>query len=298
MKLGIAGVGLIGASIGLRAAELGWEVAGWDVDPANLRLARERGAVADTRASLAELARWSGVLVLAAPLGAILAALGTLRERAPELDPALAIYDVASVKVPVAQAARGLPGFVGTHPIAGSERNGPAAARADLFAGRVWTYDAAAAPAAQARAREFIAAMGARPEPVDGAEHDRIVALTSHLPQLVSVALGSQLAPALARAGVAELCGTGMASMLRLARSSWPVWHAILAANALPVAQEVRRLTDILSVFAAALEAGTPESLEIPFGRAAAAAASLVPNVRDAGNVDVDPVESTATEER
>ncbi len=275
MKLGIAGVGLIGGSIGLRAASLGWDVRGADPDPVNLRLAQERGAIGSAAGSLADLAGWCEVLVLAAPLDATLAQLAEL-SALPEGSPRPeAIFDVASVKGPVARAAATLAGFVATHPIAGSERSGPAAARADLFADRVWTYDVAAPPAGRDRAQAFIAAMGARPIPLDNAEHDRVVALTSHLPQLASVALGAQLAPALADETVVALCGTGIASMLRLAGSSWTVWQAILEANAVPVAREARRLAAALGDFATALESGAAASLASGFALAASAAARV-----------------------
>jgi prephenate dehydrogenase len=275
LKLGIAGVGLIGGSIGLRAVSLGWEVRGSDPGGANLRLAQQRGAIGGAAASLAELARWSDVLVLAAPLDATLAQLAELATLAAAPPWPAAVFDVASVKARVARAAGGVPGFVATHPIAGSEQSGPAAARADLFAERVWTYDAAAPPAAADRARAFIAAMGARPVPVENAEHDRIVALTSHLPQLASVALGAQLAPALSDGTVAALCGTGIQSMLRLAGSSWTVWRAILEANAAPVAREVRRLAATLGDLATALETGAAATLAPAFEQAQSAAAQL-----------------------
>ncbi len=275
MKLGIAGVGLIGGSIGLRARSLGWEVRGWDPDAGNLRAAVELGAVDSAAASFAELIGWCELLLLAAPLDATLDHLAELSALPPAAHRPDAIFDVASVKGPVACAGAGLAGFVATHPIAGSERSGPAAARAELFVDRVWTYDAAAPPAGREHANRFIAAMGARPVPVENAEHDRIVALTSHLPQLASIALGAQLAPALADGTVAALCGTGIASMLRLAGSSWTVWQAILEANATPVAHEVRRLAATLGDIAAALESGAVAGLASRFETAASAAARL-----------------------
>jgi prephenate dehydrogenase len=278
LKLGIAGVGLIGGSIGLRAAALAWEVRGWDPDAANLSLAEKRGAIGSPARSLGELAAWSDVLVLAAPLDATLSQLEELGTLISASAGPAAIFDVASVKGPVAAAAATLPGFVATHPIAGSERSGPDAARAALFTGRVWTYDAAAPLDGRDRARAFIAAMGARAVPVENAEHDRIVALTSHLPQLASIALGVQLAPALADDTVAALCGTGIASMLRLAGSSWTIWQAVLEANAVPVAREVRRLAAILDDVATALESGATASLGPRFDTARHAAARLPQN--------------------
>jgi prephenate dehydrogenase len=284
VKLGIAGVGLIGGSIGLRAAELGWDVTAWEPDAGHLRLALRRGACAASADSLADLAAWSEVLVLAAPLDATLAQLAELSGPHRAVPPA--VFDVASVKAPVAAAASALRGFVATHPIAGSERSGPAAARADLFAGRVWTFDSEAPAEGRERARDFILAMGARPVPIANREHDRIVAFTSHLPQLLSVALGVRLSADLQEREVASLCGTGIASMLRLAGSSWTVWQAILATNAQPVAQEVRRLAAILSDVATDLESGTVANLASRFAAAATAAERVNANGPAAANVD------------
>jgi prephenate dehydrogenase len=166
-------------------------------------------------------------------------------------------------------------GFVPSHPIAGSERSGPHAARADLFEGRAWSFEPAVPDEARERATRFIEAMGALPVAIASLEHDRVVALTSHLPQLVSVALGAALEPALREARTSALCGTGVRSMLRLAGSSWTVWRAVLEANAIPIAQEVRRLAAILTGVAEALEDGDAALLERRFGEAAGAAASL-----------------------
>lgn len=270
--VGVAGTGLIGGSIALRARTLGRAVVGWDRDGDNLRLAVERGALNGTASSLAELAAGCDLLVLAAPLDATLE---HLRELATlSVRPALTI-DVASVKVPVIRAAARLPDFVATHPIAGSERSGPSAAHAELFVGKAWAFDPAAGAQAAEDARAFVGDMGATPFAIGAEDHDRIVALTSHLPQLLSVALGARLAAALDRPEVQLLCGTGIASMLRLSASSWPMWRSVLDANAEALAQEVRKLADVLKDFAEALETGRAEELQREFAAAAGAVARL-----------------------
>lgn len=272
-SVGIAGAGLIGGAVALRAAELGWTVGVFDTVPEHGRYAVERLGASFAAASLAELAARSDTLVLAAPLGATLA---HLAELARALPPNVAlVVDVASVKVPVSRAGAGVRGFVATHPIAGSERSGPAAARADLFAGRVWTVDADAPDDDRSRAVAFVEAMGARPVAIACAEHDRVAALTSHLPQVVSTALASHLAPELDAPHVRALCGTGIRSVLRLAGSSWTVWEAVLHANAIPLAQEVRRLAAILTEVAGDLERDAPRGLERRFAQAASVAGIL-----------------------
>jgi len=275
--IGISGAGLIGGSIALRAASAGWTVGVFDIDRVHARYACERLGAAFAAESLAELAARSDVVVLAAPLDATLAQIAELAAAPPpHVD---LILDVASVKVPVARAGGTLAAFVASHPIAGSERSGPVAARADLFEGRVWSYDADAPAGTRAHAISFIEAMGARPIAIASPEHDRVVALTSHLPQLLAVALGAQLESRLEDTdSVAAFCGTGMQSMLRLAGSSWSVWEAVLRANARPVAQEVRALGNILSDIAEALEDDAPGTLAERFSRAAAAHRALYAN--------------------
>ena len=273
--LGIAGVGLIGASIGLRAMATGTTVVGWDPDPAHLAAARIRGAISSEASDFAALAHRVDTLVLAAPLDATLELLRAIVARPPR---GSLILDVASVKVPIADVGRALPTFVATHPIAGSERSGPEAADAALFVDRVWTYDAAAPPSLAARVRAFIVAMGAHPMAIDSREHDRIVALTSHLPQVVAVALGARLGEYVDEPCVAALCGTGMGSMLRLGSSPWHVWRAILSANGKPVAQEVRALANVLFSLAENLDAGCVEELAPIFAASADAVARLSAN--------------------
>jgi len=270
--LGIAGVGLIGASIGLRAAAAGYVVHGWDLDRGNLARAREIGAITIPAADAASLGQAVETLVIAAPLDATLQLLAAYLASPPR---ATLILDVASVKLPVSDAGRALPGFVATHPIAGSERSGPAAADPSLFVDRVWTYDERASPADGARTRAFIATMGARPVPIDSADHDAAIALTSHLPQVVAVALGARLGERLADPGVADLCGTGMRSMLRLGASAWTVWEAVLAANRGPIAQEVRVLANVLFSLAETFEAGRTSEMATAFAASGIAIARL-----------------------
>ncbi len=265
-------MGLIGTSIALRATALGWRVTGWDADPGHVHLARERGALEHAAGSLREAVADADVVVLAAPLDATLAQLAELAGEPPRAE---LVIDVASLQVPVSRAGATLETFVATHPIAGSERSGPAAGDPDLFGGRTWTYDAGARVDARARAVAFIAAMGARPLGIANDEHDRLVALTSHLPQLVSVALGVALAERIDDPHARDVCGTGMVSLLRLARSSWRMWEPVFALNAVSIAQEVRRMVGILSEAADALENGSPEALARDFDVAAAAVARL-----------------------
>ncbi len=271
-RLGIAGVGLIGGSIALRARTLRVAVIGFDQDAATLARAHARGALDAIVPDLVSLARGCDTLVVALPVDAAVAALRALEGVAgPRL-----ILDVASVKVALLAAAASLPNYIGTHPMAGREHGGIDAADAALFEHATWAHSPHPGADLVDATRAFIAAMGATPLQIEPAEHDAIVALTSHLPQALSVALGAELAAAAADdPRVLELCGPGMLSMLRLARSPQSVWAPIVAQNAGPLAGRLRRLERMLAAAAAALEAGECAPLMSYFASAGAAAGIL-----------------------
>ncbi len=271
-RIGIAGVGLIGGSIGLAARATGAAITGYDRDPATLKRARARGAIDRSTSSLAGLARDTDLLVIALPLPATLAALHELGELAAP------IINVASVKVPVVEAARALPHFVGTHPMAGRERGGIDAADGALFRDATWAIDAGAPAATARRVAAFVGSLGAKAVTIGAHEHDRLVASTSHLPQSLAVALGTHLAAVVAQDDRArELCGPGIRSMLRLARSPLDIWEPILRANARPLAGELHALARLLEAAALGLDQGDISPLASYFGDAARIAGVLDP---------------------
>ena len=281
MLLGILGTGRIGSSVGLAARRAGHGTVGWDPDASAAHGARSAGAIEREAASAGAVAAEADVIVVAAPLPATLVLLGNF----PPAPHATLVTDVASVKRPVVAAAAGLRNFVAGHPLAGRERTGPGAASADLFDGRAWAYVPPNEPSLEARAREFIESLGARPVAVSAERHDAIVAFTSHLPQVASSALGAMLAERAADPLAISLSGSGMRSMTRLAGSSWEMWEGILAANAAPVAQEVRALADILRSVADALEAGDYAPAAQCFSRGVNGSAALLANDEVAGFV-------------
>lgn len=272
--LGIAGIGLIGGSIALRARAAGATVIGYDRDADALQAALAAGALDATVPDLAALAARAPVIAIALPVDATVAALAST----PALAQAELVFDVASVKTPVVAAAAGLPHFVASHPLAGRERGGFAAADATLFEGRTWAVVPARDPAAQLRLEELVVALGARVLTVPAADHDRLVAVSSHLPQLVSVALGAELAAAGdADPRVYELCGPGMESMLRLAHSDAALWAPIAGANATAVAEALETLAAALHAVADDLAAGKFERLQAAFDAAHRALPHAIP---------------------
>ena len=261
VPLGIAGVGLIGGSIALGARERGIRVIGFDRsrDEAIHRLVDERVD------SLDELARHSRTLVLALPIDATLSAIRALR--AADAPNVKLVIDVASVKAPIAREAAGWSKFIGTHPIAGTQESGPRAARPDLFESRTWTY-VPGERALEQPVRALIEMMGARPFAIDPDGHDRSLALTSHLPQVVVVALAAMLQE---RGIPAALAGPGLISTLRLAGSPWELWETILRANASALSEALRDLGNRLCGLADDLKAGDTSRAASYFGGANAA---------------------------
>jgi len=246
--VGIFGVGAIGGSIGLRARRNGARVIGADCDAAALELAREVGAVDDI-ASAEQLPKIVDVLVLAAHLQPTLDEIERLKAVGGSM-PSL-IIDGSSVKLPVVQAASGLRNFVATHPMAGTERSGARAASADLFDDRTWAYVPTGDDALDARAREFIESMGAIPFGISAEEHDRTVALTSHVPQIVAWCYAKLLRAQ--GVDVEKLCGPVARELLRISGMSDAMWRDILSANANNIEPQLRELAGELRDAAVAL---------------------------------------------
>jgi prephenate dehydrogenase len=250
----IVGSGLIGTSVALALRAKGAEVWLSDRDEATARLAADLGAgtvVPDLRDAkgIAEVA------VLAMPPAAVAAVLAQAQECAV----ADVYTDVASVKeLPVRRAReRGcdLETYVPGHPLAGRERHGPAAARADLFLGRTWALCPLpeTSPDAVAAVTALAVACGADPVSADPAAHDRWVALVSHAPHLVAAAMAARLAPSSVSADALRLAGQGLRDVTRIAAGDSELWTQILSANAGPVAGILAAVADDLAAAARAL---------------------------------------------
>jgi prephenate dehydrogenase len=254
--LAIVGVGLLGGSVALaaRRRQVADRVVGCDASPAVLQRAVERGLLDEGRGDAAALAGGADVMVFCTPVDCIAA---QVLDAAPHCKPGALLTDVGSTKAAIVRRLEGrLPAgvaFVGGHPLAGSEKHGPEHARADLFDGRLvlLTPTAATDAAAVARVAEFWQALGARVEAMDPVEHDRALALTSHLPHLAASALAGVLP-----AEWQNLTATGFRDATRLAAGNPAVWSAILEANRAAVLDALDRLTGQLARFQKALADG------------------------------------------
>jgi prephenate dehydrogenase len=184
-RLAVIGTGLIGASAALAARRAGvGGVRGWDPDDAHLAVAAERGAV-DPAGDLAEAVSGAAFVLVASPVGELPAVVQEVLERAPA---GCTVTDVGSTKVPVTAAAGEDARFVGGHPICGAETRGPDRASADLFEGATWfiTPTATTSPERLRLVHGFVSALGARPVAIGPDAHDRLVAVTSHLPHVLA----------------------------------------------------------------------------------------------------------------
>jgi prephenate dehydrogenase len=230
----VIGTGLIGTSIALALREQGARVWLADSDPAAARLAADLGAGEPLPAATGEPA---DVAVIAVPPAAVAATLAEAQAR----NLAGCYTDVASVKqLPITGAREhrcDLTRYVPGHPLAGREKHGPAAARADLFLGCTWALCPLPETSSQATATvtALVRACGAVPFRADPAAHDRWVALISHAPHLVAAAMAARLEEAPGEA--LDLAGQGLRDVTRIAAGDTALWTQILSANAAPVAE-------------------------------------------------------------
>lgn len=256
----VVGAGLIGTSIALVCRRLGLEVVLRDTSEENIRTATGLGAGRAATAS-----DRPQVVVVAVPPAAIPDAIVAALGRSDAV-----VTDVGSVKSAPLEAvsdrvsAADLARYVGSHPMAGSERSGPLAASAALFDGRPWavTPHPGALEHAVGLVEALVLECGAAPLRMDPGEHDRAVARTSHLPHLAAVLVAGRLASAPPEH--LALSGQGVRDVTRVAASDPALWQQILEANSeavLDLLAEVRADLDALMT-AVAADAG-PDLVEI-----------------------------------
>jgi prephenate dehydrogenase len=259
IRVAVLGPGLLGGSIALalRADPL-VEVRLW---------ARRSAAVDEARAlKIANLATdnaeeavtGADIVVVCVPIGAMAE---VLKAALPGISPSALVTDVGSVKKPVCDILaplltdRAL--FVGSHPMAGSEKAGISAARPDLFIHSVCIVTPESGrtpPVAIERAQDFWSRLGCRVRSLPPQVHDEVCSLISHLPHLVAAALVQNVEAILPEAF--GFCGTGFRDTTRIASGLPEMWTEILGSNRAAVAANLRSLIGILQPLAAHLERG------------------------------------------
>ena len=242
-RIVIIGLGLVGGSIafGARRAWPSTHVAAVDRQ-AVLREGLDRRAIDTAADDLAAVAD-ADLVVLVAP---VRQNLSLLEQVAAHVSPSAVITDVGGTKRKMVEAAAALSvpvTFVGGHPLGGGSRGGFEFATAGLFARRPWIFTPhdAAGHDAVPRLSAFVAGLGAQAATMTASEHDRLMALISHLPQLATTVLMDVVGSGASTAGL-RMAGQGLVDTTRLASSPADVWRDICATNA----DEIRSALDVL----------------------------------------------------
>lgn len=270
-RITVVGCGLIGASFAaaLRRSGQCSRIAGWDSSPAVLDAVLTEGIIDEVDDALsAGTVSESELIYLATPVGEIIR---FLRERGSQLQPGTIITDAGSTKSEVCRVAREhLPKkrlFVGGHPIAGSHLTGPGHAHARLFDNSPYVLitDGGEDQREELMAvSEIVRGLGARVVLMTAAEHDRVLALTSHLPQLAASGLAGVIKEQLEAKVLTDVAGAGYRDMTRLAASHWSMWRGILATNPLPIAAALDEFIAQLSIVRDELRQCSSSDAQLP----------------------------------
>ncbi len=267
-RMVIAGVGLIGASLGLAARRRGLvrEAVGFGRGEGNLRVALERGAIDRYSLDAAEAAGGADLVVLAVPVGSIAAVAQALLSSAAK---DAVVVDVGSVKAGVVKQLEPLvrppASFVGCHPIAGTEHSGAAHAFEDLFDGHrcILTPTAATDPGALARVRRLWEDVGMRVESMSAEEHDHLLAVVSHLPHVAAFALVSAVdGQRVGERDPLAYSGGGLRDSTRIASSHPEMWRDIFLDNRQEVLASIDVFAASVARIRALVEAGDGVGLE------------------------------------
>jgi prephenate dehydrogenase len=269
-SLAVVGTGLIGASVGLAAKRAGVDhVSGWDPDANVLALAAKRGAVDRAAAGLDEALVDAELALVAAPVAVLRQQVAATLQASPET---CTVTDVGSTKGALCAAVADRVRFIGGHPLCGSEARGPEHASGELFQGATWflTPVADTSPERYRMLHGFVASLGAFPVAVDPQAHDRLLALTSHLPHALANLLLNQ-AGATRVDGHEALAAAGgsLKDMTRVAGANPRIWVDIFLENAealrAALAEHRRRVEELER----ALETGDPGFVARWIGEAA-----------------------------
>ncbi len=259
--LGIDGVGLIGGSIAAaaKARSLCRRVLGFGRSAERLEAARDAGLIDDFSLDY-RAASEVDLQICCLPVDRIPEA---ILQAAACMQPGGVVTDAGSVKGSICESIGSEPApgvfFVGSHPLAGSEKQGFAHADADLFAGRtcVVTPGPGSDESATVRVTDYWQRLGSSVLVLSPAEHDRILARTSHMPHAVAAAVAAALCPA-----DITFAASGFRDTTRIAAGDPALWTSILYANRVAVASELRSLVDRCQQFVSALESGQVEAVE------------------------------------
>lgn len=259
--IGIVGCGLIGCSIAAALKQRGFRgrIVGCGRPGTNLETALARGYVDAAETDLSKTVRSCDLVVVCTPVDRIV---DDVRQAASACSKGTLITDAGSVKHSICGSlASGIPPgvtFIGSHPIAGSERQGCTHASPDLFVHHVCvlTPEPTAPRTEIDRLSVFWRLLGMTVVEMSAEAHDRALAQTSHVPHIVASSLAASLEPE-----NRHLAAGGFLDTTRIASGDPKLWTAILSANSRDVAAGIRAVTERLNVFLGALEAGDEKTL-------------------------------------
>lgn len=272
--LAIIGVGLIGGSLArdLRALGLVHEIVGFGRSLGNLQLAVELGVIDRATVNVCDAVQGADLIVVAVPIGSIAA---VLQQAAPAIGEGAVVTDVGSVKQSVIAAVRAVMGtrfsrFVPGHPVAGTENSGVGASLEGLFRGRrvILTPTPETDTGASARVHDVWQAVGAEVVMMNAAEHDRILAASSHLPHMLVYALMDMLVRMDEHRDIFECSAGGLRDTTRIAGSDAVMWRDIVLGNRKALLDMLRQYREELGELIAAVERGDADWLLDTFNRA------------------------------
>jgi prephenate dehydrogenase len=248
-RLAVVGTGLIGASVGLAAKRVGVpDVVGWDADGESLRVAVERGAIDSAAGSLAEAVEGADLALVATPVASLQETVQAVLGAGSEPT----VSDVGSTKSGLCESVAERARFIGGHPVCGSEARGPEHANAELFEGATWflTPVAETEPERYRLLHGFVASLGAIPVAIDPVAHDRLMAVTSHLPHaLANLILNHAGSVRVNGHEPLATAGGSLRDMTRVAGANPRIWIDIFLDNAeelrASLAEHRRRVEDL-----------------------------------------------------
>ncbi|MBV8950491.1 MAG: prephenate dehydrogenase [Actinobacteria bacterium] len=258
-RVALIGTGLIGGSIGLALSRGGTEVLAFDAEPERALRAKELGVVSEVAATIGEAVDGVDAVIVAVPVGRVAEVVVAALDAGAPL-----VTDVGSVKASVVRAVEQArpdlaPRFVGGHPMAGSEQEGLDGADSELFHGATWvlTPTAATDPAAFGALRALVAGLGAEVVAVAPEQHDALVAVVSHVPQLAASTLMDVAAEqGEQHATLLRLAAGGFRDMTRIAASHPGIWPDICVANREAIVAALDEYVGALARVRALVDAG------------------------------------------
>ena len=265
----IVGAGLLGASLGLvmQATGAARHVVGVGRRQSSLDKALAVGAIHEGSLDLAAALAEADLVVVATPANTAIQTLDAIHADCPSR---AVVIDVASTKAAIcAHAAAKWPTprrFIGCHPMAGSEKTGPEYATASLYRDTVCLIENSddLDPDALGQVRMLWERAGARVVPIDAAQHDVLLARTSHVPHILSTILATAAGD---KDATCDLIGNGFRDMTRVAAGSPEMWRDIALTNDIAIREGLEAVRGYVDTFIAALESGDSEALTTLFQR-------------------------------